>query len=68
MIADNVICNNCDSQMFIVSGTEVCPICKRKGFLSWVNEEQEIEVSSAEIINFDDYENVVNGAEEYINH
>lgn len=65
MIADNVICNNCDSQMFVIPGTEVCPICKRKGCLSWANEEQEIEVSSAEIINFDDYENVVNGTEEY---
>lgn len=67
MVSDHVVCNNCCEEMFVIPGTEVCPKCKVKGVLSWVNEdEQEVEVSENEIINLDDYDNVVNETEEFI--
>jgi Archaea-specific RecJ-like exonuclease, contains DnaJ-type Zn finger domain len=68
MIADNVKCNNCNEEMYVVVGTEVCPKCKQRGMLSWVDEnKQEIDVSESEIANLNDYENVVNETENSIN-
>lgn len=67
MYADKVKCNNCDEEMLVVVGTEVCPICKMRGSLVFVNEnEPEVEVNESEIINIDDYQNVVNETEKSI--
>lgn len=68
MIADSVKCTNCLKEMFVVPGTEVCPKCKSRAVLAWNNiDKQEVYVSESEIVNLNDYKNVVNNTEESIN-
>lgn len=68
MNADRVQCSSCGEIMFVIPGTEVCPKCKLRGVLSWVDEnQQEVEVAYNDVINLDDYENIVNETEESIN-
>lgn len=35
---DWVICNNCETQMLLSVGTEICPVCGAKGCMSWVDD------------------------------
>lgn len=65
LYADRVFCNNCENTMKVVKGTEVCPKCKCRGALSWVDDNaQEVPVNSeSDIINYHDRENVINGTE-----
>lgn len=37
MYADHVICLNCEKEMYVHIGTEICPRCGEKGTFSWVN-------------------------------
>ena len=47
MRADHVFCNNCEKEMFVEVGTDVCPKCKYEGALRWVNDNiQEVDVPS----------------------
>lgn len=44
-IKDHVKCCNCDFEGLVDSQEEICPNCKKIGFLCWVDEEHpEIEV------------------------
>lgn len=50
MYADHVFCCNCESEMFVPCGADICPRCRAIGTMMWVDEdEQEIEVSEDEI-------------------
>lgn len=38
---DYVICCNCETEMLLDRGEDVCPVCKRIGTLMWADENQE---------------------------
>ncbi len=43
-MADNIKCTNCGFNGLVSTASEVCPVCKVEGCLSWKeNEPQEIE-------------------------
>lgn len=50
MLADHVKCNWCNKELFVSIGEEICPNCKKEGFLMWMNEnKQEVEVDENRI-------------------
>lgn len=50
MLADHVKCNFCDTEIYVQLGEEVCPNCKKEGFLMWLDEnQQEVEVDENRI-------------------
>lgn len=66
--ADYVRCGYCEEEMYVLMTTDVCPKCKHRGGLEWADiERQEVEVEDSEIINLDDYENVMNDTEYSVN-
>ncbi|WP_297419364.1 hypothetical protein [Clostridium sp.] len=51
MIADHVKCNWCNAESYIPIGDNICPNCKKEGFLQWINEDnQEIEINKYKIV------------------
>lgn len=64
ILADYVKCNNCEEIMYVVMTTEVCPNCLERGVLSFVDENNpEVEVSEAEVINLWNSKSVINEEE-----
>lgn len=64
ILADFVICNNCEKEMYVVMTTEVCPNCMKKGVLSFVDEDnKEVEVDESKVVNLFNIENVINETE-----
>lgn len=39
-VADHVICSQCDTEMLLSPGTEVCPVCGNEGCLGWVDNDK----------------------------
>lgn len=70
IVADYVKCGKCGEKMYLVRGSDVCPLCRHKGGLQWAdlgNEDNyEVEVNESEIANIDDYEDVINDDEKYL--
>lgn len=71
ILADYVQCGNCEEIMYLVRGSDVCPKCKFKGCLAWADPDNEdnyeVEVHESEVANIEDYENVINETEHYVN-
>lgn len=36
---DLVSCTNCDETMLVDTGTDICPLCGKSGYLTWTDEE-----------------------------
>lgn len=41
-LMDNVTCNDCGFDGFVALGEDVCPQCKKKGYLAWKEGELEV--------------------------
>jgi len=43
--ADYVFCNNCETEMLVDVGEEVCPVCGNTGTMPWIDDRTpEVEV------------------------
>lgn len=50
MYTDHVFCCNCESEMFIPCGSNICPRCGAVGTMMWANEEEpEVEVNETDL-------------------
>ena len=39
--ADHVICNNCEIEMYVPIGLEICPNCNVMGCMKWASEDHQ---------------------------
>ena len=69
-VGDHVRCNNCDTEMLVPHGADICPNCGYNGALAWVSEDEDKKEASDD--EFEDVEScelpygyVANGKSEF---
>lgn len=49
-VGDLCHCNNCDTDVLIPTGEDICPYCHFDGGMQWITDDNEKSISNKEII------------------